>query len=42
RIDPLDRDNFIRARSNYYRIRGLSDNGLPTREKCRELKLKWK
>ncbi|MBW2678514.1 MAG: aldehyde ferredoxin oxidoreductase family protein [Deltaproteobacteria bacterium] len=42
RIDPLNRDNFIRARSNYYRIRGLSDNGLPTREKCRELKLKWK
>ncbi len=42
RIAPLERKDFIMARSNYYRIRGLTENGLPTREKCKELELKWK
>jgi len=42
RIGPLDRNEFLQARSNYYRIRGLSENGLPTRDKCEELNLEWK
>jgi len=41
RIAPLDRKAFLQARSNYYHIRGLSKNGLPTREKCGELGLAW-
>ena len=41
RIPPLDRDAFEQARSNYYRIRGLSPDGLPTAEKCRELDLQY-
>lgn len=39
-IAPLDREAFTLARSDYYRIRGLSQDGLPTTEKCRELDLK--
>jgi aldehyde:ferredoxin oxidoreductase len=41
RIASLDREAFLKARSNYYRIRGLSEDGLPTREKCGELGLEW-
>ena len=41
RIAPLDRDAFLQARANYYRIRGLSDNGLPTRAKAKALGLEW-
>jgi aldehyde:ferredoxin oxidoreductase len=41
RIAPLDRQAFLQARANYYRIRGLSVAGLPTREKCEELGLEW-
>jgi aldehyde:ferredoxin oxidoreductase len=40
-IAPLDRKAFLRARSNYYQIRGLSEDGLPTRAKCGELGLEW-
>ena len=40
-IAPLDREAFLQARSHYYRIRGLSENGLPTREKCEELDIEW-
>lgn len=39
RIAPLDRATFLRERAAYYRIRGLSEDGLPTPEKCRELEL---
>ncbi len=42
RIGPLDRNEFLQARSNYYRIRGLNKAGLPTRDKCEELNLEWK
>ena len=38
---PLDREDFLRARSRYYRIRGLDIDGMPVREKCEELGLSW-
>ncbi|WP_147819962.1 aldehyde ferredoxin oxidoreductase family protein [Salidesulfovibrio onnuriiensis] len=38
-IRPLDREGFLRARERYYRIRGLDDEGRPTREKTKELGL---
>lgn len=40
-IKPLDRSDFLAARARYYRIRGLDENGLPTKEKSRELGLEW-
>jgi aldehyde:ferredoxin oxidoreductase len=41
RIPPLDREQFLTARANYYRIRGLSERGLPVRAKAEELGLPW-
>lgn len=41
RIAPLDRKDFLQSRSSYYRIRGLDQDGLPTREKCEALDLVW-
>jgi len=38
-IKPLCRSDFLVARQKYYRIRGLSENGLPTEEKSFELEL---
>lgn len=31
RISPLNRNEFLTARSNYYRIRGYDERGVPTR-----------
>lgn len=39
---PLNRKEFLEARSRYYKIRGLDQNGLPTNEKAEELGLVWK
>ncbi|MDW7772965.1 MAG: aldehyde ferredoxin oxidoreductase family protein [Desulfobulbaceae bacterium] len=39
RINPLDRQEFLEARSKYYRIRGLNEQGLPVADKIRELGL---
>ncbi len=36
-VPPIDRASFLQARSDYYKIRGLDDNGLPTTDKIREL-----
>ena len=36
-VKPIDRKSFLKARSNYYKVRGLTDNGMPTKEKAREL-----
>lgn len=36
---PLDRNAFLTARSNYYRVRGLDDNGCPTPEQTTALGL---
>ncbi|NDV19597.1 aldehyde ferredoxin oxidoreductase [Pseudodesulfovibrio sp. JC047] len=38
-IPPLNRDEFYTARSRYYRIRGLDENGLPTPDTTRRLGL---
>lgn len=38
-INPLDREEFLNARKNYYAIRGLDEEGRPTRDKARELGL---
>jgi len=40
-IRPIDRDEFLAARARYYRIRGLDENGRPTRQKAEELGLAW-
>ncbi|MFH1217264.1 MAG: aldehyde ferredoxin oxidoreductase family protein [Pseudomonadota bacterium] len=40
-ITPLDRVAFLEARTRYYRIRGLDETGLPTKEKAKELGLEW-
>ncbi|MBD3241531.1 MAG: aldehyde ferredoxin oxidoreductase [Chitinivibrionales bacterium] len=41
-VGRLERDAFLRARANYYKVRGLDDNGCPTPEKAAELGLEWK
>ena len=40
-IHPICRDDFLAARKNYYIVRGLDGNGLPTKEKAEELGLIW-
>jgi len=41
-VPPLDRNEFLNAKHNYYRIRGLDASGLPRQEKARELGLMQK
>jgi aldehyde:ferredoxin oxidoreductase len=41
-VRPINRDEFLEARSKYYSIRGLDQNGIPTPEKIKELGLGWK
>ncbi|MFC1546524.1 aldehyde ferredoxin oxidoreductase family protein [bacterium] len=36
-INPINRDDFLKARADYYKIRGLNENGMPLAEKCSEL-----
>ena len=38
-IRPLNREEFLQKRADYYKIRGLDEDGKPTREKCEELGL---
>lgn len=38
-IPPIDRQAFLQARSDYYRVRGLDANGIPTPEKAKALGL---
>lgn len=40
-VPPIPREDFLRARSAYYRIRGLDENGLPRREAAQRLGLPW-
>ncbi|OPY06709.1 MAG: putative oxidoreductase YdhV [Syntrophaceae bacterium PtaB.Bin095] len=40
-IPPLDRAEFLKARAAYRRIRGLNEEGRPTREKAAELAIDW-
>lgn len=39
--NSINREEFLKARDNYYLIRGLSPEGKPLEAKTRELKLKW-
>lgn len=38
---PLDRERFLRARADYYRVRGLDAEGRPRPEKAAELGVPW-
>lgn len=38
-IRPLKREDFLKARSNYYIVRGLDEDGMPVLGKARELGL---
>ncbi|HJO92590.1 MAG TPA: aldehyde ferredoxin oxidoreductase family protein [Victivallales bacterium] len=38
-VNPIDRNEFLEARSNYYKVRGLTQNGMPTETKIKELDL---
>jgi aldehyde:ferredoxin oxidoreductase len=40
-IKPIAREDFLLARSHYYRIRGLDEDGGAIREKTEELGLTW-
>ncbi|PKN09857.1 MAG: aldehyde ferredoxin oxidoreductase [Deltaproteobacteria bacterium HGW-Deltaproteobacteria-8] len=40
-IPPIPREDFLAARAAYYRIRGLTPDGLPTRETAKRLGLPW-
>lgn len=40
-VKPLNREEFLQVRANYYKIRGLDENGVPKEEKAAELGLKW-
>ena len=41
RIPPIPRSDFLNARRNYYRLRGLDDAGQPVTEKAAKLGLSW-
>lgn len=41
-VRPIPRGDFLRARSDYYKIRGLDENGMPTEQKCGEIGIPWK
>lgn len=38
-VPPVPRQDFLAARASYYRIRGLDENGLPTRQTAERLGL---
>jgi aldehyde:ferredoxin oxidoreductase len=40
-VKPIDRGEFLEARANYYKVRGLDGSGMPLREKALELGLGW-
>ncbi len=41
-IPPINREDFIEAKTKYYKVRGLTLNGLPTKDKAASLGLEWK
>ncbi len=40
-VPPLDRAAFLKARSDYYQVRGLDDGGRPVPEEAERLELTW-
>jgi len=41
-VPPLSRAEFLEAMRKYYKVRGLDEEGRPTREKARALGLEWR
>jgi len=41
-VPPVDREAFLAARARYYAVRGLDEQGMPTREMAEKLGLAWK
>jgi aldehyde:ferredoxin oxidoreductase len=41
-VAPISRKDFQETLLNYYRVRGLDEDGMPIREKCGELGIAWK
>ena len=41
-VPPVDRAAFLAARARYYAVRGLDEQGMPTRKRAEELGLSWK
>jgi aldehyde:ferredoxin oxidoreductase len=40
-VPPINKNAFLSARTKYYGIRGLTQKGLPKKEKAKELGLSW-
>jgi len=40
-VPALNREAFLKARANYYRVRGLDQQGMPSKQKAQELGLNW-
>lgn len=40
-IPPINREDFLETRRRYYKIRGLTSDGSPVKEKCEELGIEW-
>jgi aldehyde:ferredoxin oxidoreductase len=40
-VPAIDRNEFLACRQNYYRVRGLDEDGLPIPEKAKALGLPW-
>ena len=41
-VKALDRSEFLQTRANYYKVRGLSYQGAPTRQRAVDLGIEWK
>ncbi|MDX1764654.1 MAG: aldehyde ferredoxin oxidoreductase C-terminal domain-containing protein, partial [bacterium] len=41
-IPAINREAFLASRADYYKIRGLDENGMPRKDKCEALGLEWK
>ncbi|MCA1786765.1 MAG: aldehyde ferredoxin oxidoreductase C-terminal domain-containing protein, partial [Desulfobacteraceae bacterium] len=42
RVPPIDRAAFVQAKNAYYAVRGLTTEGLPTKNRAKQLGLPWK
>ncbi len=41
-INAISREDFLRARDDYYKVRGLDADGRPTEDMCLKLGIEWK
>lgn len=42
KIPPIKRDEFLDTKKRYYKIRGLTEDGMPDEKKAKSLGLEWK